>query len=283
MILVFQMAKVASRSWMRLLQQTCPDRAVHHFHTLSDQSVARIEMVVRTTGDAQTIRYMSLPRLGRPPAPIEPLIDGGVWIGPPVDVVAGVRDPVARAASAVAFLANRLGYSRYGVTVRDGGTGGSLRRLFFEVLDAARAGHRPPGDTLVQVLAHAVYDYRRWFAEELLPGFGLDVRDTEFDPDASALVMIRRHRLLVYRVEDLAPPETTDRLARTASAFLACPLGRVPPEDTTGEGRFRGLYYDFISGLRLTEDKLDWFYDCETVRHFYSDDEIAAFRSRWSA
>jgi len=281
MILIFQMAKVASRSWMRLLNNTFPNRPVIHFHTMSDESLNRIDKAVSEIGDAQTIKYLSLPRLGRPPEPIEHHVKNGRWIGPAVDIVAGVRDPVARAVSAVAFLSNRLGYTRYGVTVRDGGTPETLHKLFFKVLHAARNQTRQ-NDTFVDVLAHAVYDYRRWFQEELYSGFSIDVLNSSFDRDACGLIQYNGHRLLVYRVEDLMEDIRHSKVIATASDFFGQPLQRVPPENTAGETRFRELYKAFAASVSLSQAELDWFYDCPSVTMFYSPEEIWQFRMRWS-
>lgn len=282
MILVFQMAKVASRSWFTLLERAFPDRAVHHFHSMSSGSVDRAEDVASRPDASQTIRYLSLPRLGRPPEDLARHIRDGVWIGPPVDIVCGMRDPVARAISAVGFLSNRLGYTRRPVTIRDGGTPDALRDLFLHVLEAARTGARPR-DTLVELLVHAVADYRRWFAEELGAGFGLDIAGKPFDRQASALTIDRaHHRLLVYRVEDLGHPDRAARLLQTASAHLGRTLPAIPASDEAGESRFQHFYRAYRDMITLDEATLDWFYDTDIVRQFYDPLEVAAFRRRWS-
>jgi hypothetical protein len=285
MILVFQMAKVASRSWMRVLNTAFPERPVIHFHTMSEMSTARIDAIVQETGSNQTIRHMSLPRLGRPPQQIEPFVENGAWVGPPVDIVAGIRDPVARAVSVVGFLTNRLGYTRGEVTVRDNGTAENLNTLFFEVLRVAQGkdgqGEDDHGDTLVRILAHAVFDYRRWFQEELMPAFGIDISRMDFDRDARVLRHDGRHRLLVYRVEDLVAPETARVVTRTAGAFFGREVGDIPADDISHEGRYRALYKEFAQSVRLPEADLSWFYDHPTVEKFYTPREIAVFRRRW--
>jgi hypothetical protein len=281
-ILVFQMAKVASRSWFMMLEEAFPFRKVHHFHSISPFSLGQIDDVVARKGPEQTIRYLSLPRLGRPPQTIAHLAHQGVWHGPAVDIVAGMRDPIARAASVVAFLSNRLGYLRTPVTVRDGGGPETLRALFFNVLRAAQRDRYDGGDTLVETLTHAVFDYRRWFNEELRAGFGLDVTTTHFDRDAGALTITGQHNLLVYRVEDLGDPKVARRMMATADKVLGGTLSAVPAENTTGEARFQRLYRAFLADLHFEPADLDWFYDDDTVRHFYSAAEIAAFRARWS-
>lgn len=248
---------------------------------MSRFSLKRIDDVIDRTGTEQTIKYLSLPRLGRPPPPIEQYVRDGLWVGPDVDIVAGMRDPVARAVSVVAFLSNRLGYLRHPVTVRDGGTPEALRQLFFHVLRAAQE-ERHGGDTLVELLAHAVFDYRRWFDDELGTGFSLNVQSARFDRDAAALMLRGTHRLLVYRVEDLTDPEASRRLAVAASDMMGANLPPVPAENVTGETRFRKFYEAYRQGLRLSPDDLDWFYDHRVIRQFYTPAEIETFRARWS-
>lgn len=281
MILVFQVAKVASRSWWQLLNATFPKRAVVHFHFISTNAVERAEQTVAATQPTQTIKHMSLGRLGRPPELIKPFITDGVWTGPPVDIVAGMRDPVARAVSAVAFLCNHLGYTQYGVTVRDGGTAESLSRLFFTALRHAQAGSRS-NDTMVDLLSNVMFDYRRWFDEELNAGFGLDVFSTPFDHTQSALCLSDQHRVLVYRVEDLKKPTRHKRLIATASDYFDQPLQSVPPEVMAGQARFQEFYKAFLGTFFLSKDDLDWFYDHPTVTHFYTPEETAGFRQRWA-
>lgn len=281
-ILVFQMAKVASRSWLRLLSQNFPDRTLAHFHALSPRSVALIGHVVAAKGPEQTIEHMSLPRLGRPPESIERYVSNGVWIGPPTQIVAGVRDPVARAVSVVGFLTNRLGHKSRAVTVRSGGTAENLAALFFAVLRAAQDG-ADSADTLIQVLAHAVFDYRRWFQEELSPAFGLDALSQPFRRETGYLRLDGRHRLFVYRVEDLMQPDASRLLMAGAADFFGRELGLAPMDDVSGEARYRALYGEFVKRVRLSPADLDWFYDHPIVAHFYAPDEVAAFRRRWAA
>jgi hypothetical protein len=40
-------------------------------------------------------------------------------------------------------------------------------------------------------------------------------------------------------------------------------------------------YADFLSTFRPTQDELDLYYNCRIMRHFYSPEEIRAFRARW--
>lgn len=281
MILVFQVAKVASRSWNELLKATFPNRKVVHFHSISTNAIERVEQTVAPTEATQTIKHKTFESLGHPPALIKPFIADGVWTGPPVDIVAGMRDPVARAVSAVSFLCNRLGYTRYGVTVRDGGTAESLSRLFFTVLRHAQAGSLS-NDTMVDFLSYVMFDYRRWFQDELHAGFGLDVLSTPFDHAQQSLQLFDRHRILVYRVEDLKENGRHKRLMSTASAYFEQPLGSVPSEGMAGQARYHSLYKAFLGGFSLSKDDLDWFYDHPTVTHFYTPEEIAGFMQRWA-
>lgn len=280
--LVFQMAKVASRSWIKLLSETFPAARIAHFHSISRTSITRAEEVVAASGPLQTIKHLTLPRLGRPPESIQGDIRDHRWVGPPVTIISGIREPVARAASLVGFLSNRLGYRPWPVTVRDGGSPQSLRALFFRALRVAQ-GEDAEGDSMLRLLAHAVADYRRWFREELEPAFGLDISEATYEPEQCALCLRRSNEILVYRVEDLLDPERSERLLDTASRVLGVRLSAVPQDDATHEQRYRQLYKAFVQELSLSRSDLDWFYDHETVARFYTPDEVEGFRARWSA
>jgi hypothetical protein len=281
-ILVFQMAKVASRSWQRLLAAAMPDRRIEHFHSISDRSMALNDELLKVTGADQTVRYLFMYPLTGLQKEIAAQVHHGVWTGPPSMIVTGMRDPVARAVSAIGFLTNRLGYARVPVTVRDGGTPQNLRELFFRVLRVAQgADHQ--NDTLVRLLAFVIGDYRRWFQEELAPGFGLDVLAQPFDHSRHHLRMeAGGHRLFLYRVEDLQSARAAPVLMGQASDFFGCALGAVPDDVVAGEARYRAFYGAFKPLIRLGREDLDWFYDHPVVTAFYTPAEIERFRGTWA-
>jgi hypothetical protein len=278
--LVFQMAKVASRSWVKLLSNASPNASVTHFHSISKHSITKVEQITASNATNQTIKHLTLPRLGRPPEHIQQYIKRNVWQGPPVKIIAGVREPIARAVSAIGFLSNRLGYSPYGVTVRDGGNAQNLTKLFFQALNIAKSGESTD-DTLITLLAHVINDYDRWFKEELAAGFGLDIYQASFSNTSKTLRLKGAHELLVYRVEDLKNPNACKLLLEDASQFLGTKVTSFPEDDVSQESRYRALYKNFAKSLKLSSEDIQWFYDNETVKHFYSPEEITSFKKQW--
>lgn len=280
-ILIFQMAKVASRSWRRLLESTFSDREIENFHVISPKTVDMMSAVQTAQGPQQTMKYVDGLDLGRAAPSLEKYFKDGVWIGPPVDIVTGVRDPVARAVSAVGHMSNRVGYSRLPVTVRDGGTPANLNALFKTVLRAAREG-ADGSDTFVYFLSHMITHYRTWFQEELAPAFGADASAIPFNHAERHMLIEGRNRVLLYRVEDLADKEASALVQRAASSFFGREVGAVQPEDESREQRYKAFYREFVRTIRLTSDELDFFYEHPMVTDFYSLEEIGAFRRRWS-
>jgi len=280
-ILIFQMAKVASRSWFALMHDTCPDALISHFHAISVKRLDKIAGVVAAKPPVQTIKHLSLPQLGRPKDNIATYVKDGQWHGPPATIISGVRDPVARALSAVSFLCNRLGYTPFPVTPRDGGTPENILKVFHRALDAARTGH-DGSDTLITLLAGIIGDFDIWFEEEMHTPFGLDIRTAPFDRAAQALCVHGSNKALVYRMEDLKAPEARDRLLRTAGALFGKPMTCFPDANVAHEQRYQALYAKVTQSLRLSPSDLDWFYDNATMTHFYTPQEIDGFRRRWA-
>ncbi|WP_071673447.1 hypothetical protein [Nioella nitratireducens] len=280
-ILIFQMAKVASRSWAALMRETCPDALISHFHAISAKRLEKIAKVVAAKPPVQTIKHLTIPRLGRPQDTIAAYVKDGQWHGPPATIISGVRDPVARALSAVGFLCNRLGYTPFPVTPRDSGSPENILKIFHRALDAARNGD-DGSDTLITLLAGIIGDFDIWFEEELHAPFGLDIRTVPFDHTAQALRVYGRNQALVYRMEDLKTPEAHAKLLRAAGALFGKPMPCFPDAKVAHEQRYQALYAKVTQSLQLSPSDLDWFYENATMAHFYTPQEIDGFRRRWA-
>ncbi len=57
------------------------------------------------------------------------------------------------------------------------------------------------------------------------------------------------------------------------------PLPRV---NVAADKDYSDLYLDFLAAIRPSDEVLDRAYGSDLVRHFYSPEEIASFRARWS-
>jgi len=278
--LVFQMAKVASRSWMKLLEATLPNSTIVHFHVISDKRVNRVKRLIEKTDRHQTIKHLTNASIGHPPKQIQPFIVNGQWIGPETKIITGVRDPVARAISAVGFQCNRLGYTRFGVTPRDGGTAENLIDIFYRALKAAQSNNTQ-NDTLVSHLARVITNYNLWFKEELTPAFGVDISNTPFNRETRCLQLNGKHSLFAYRVEDLLNNDTEKILLKSTSDFIGERVTNFPQSDTSKENRYQALYTDFVKKIKLSDKDMDWFYNNDVVSKFYSPHEVEVFKSRW--
>ena len=167
-------------------------------------------------------------------------------------VVSLVRDPVARNISA-----------------------------FFQNLDHFGGGT----DEIAALFERFMRDYphdlpSRWFDDEVLPHFGVDVFGSEFDPKSGHAVFSRENvDLLVVRIDDL-----NNVGPRVLGEFLGLPgeasIGR---ENIGGDKSYSTLYSEALKKFRIPEKYVDECYATRFARHFYSDEEIAHFRERWAA
>jgi hypothetical protein len=116
-----------------------------------------------------------------------------------------------------------------------------------------------------------------WFDTELKQVFGVDVFAKPFpvsrgyDRYSSA-----NARVLLLRLEDL------DRVARTAFAeFLGATVEKVVQSNDAADKVYSAVYSRFKSLLELPSEYLDRMYCSSYSKHFYSEQELAGFRSRW--
>ena len=116
-----------------------------------------------------------------------------------------------------------------------------------------------------------------WFDCELKAVFGVDVYASEFPVQKGYQIYeSERAKVLMLRLEDLK---------RTHSSALKEFLGIddfALVMANTGEAKaYSELYGSFLRNLTLPSEYIEELYGSRYARHFYTDDEIRAFRARW--
>ena len=118
-----------------------------------------------------------------------------------------------------------------------------------------------------------------WFDTEVRALYGIDVFAQPFDPRRGyAVYRSDTADVLLLRLESLneaAPAAVRD--------FLGLSAFELVESNTAEDKSYAGLYKAFRRQLRLPAAYLDRVYGSRMARHFYSPDELAAFRRKWSA
>lgn len=281
MILVYQMAKVASRSWVEAATPATAGsgNAPLHAHYIVPENRARIAAGL---AKQPTLANMLMPKnLLRVGAATEKRIDVARRTGEPIRLITGMREPVARSISWLAFMADFYGdVSRPlnpRATVEPDFFMAALRDLWRLVL-----ADQEPADNFQWLAWYFTRAYRAWFDEEFRPSFGIDVLGPAFDSAAGAQLLGNGQvKALVYRVEDMLP-SPRESLLRIAREFLNIALPSMPKVNTGETRRSRELHAAVFNHFRLPSDWLEKIYAAPTVRHFYSEEEIAGFIRKWS-
>lgn len=260
-LIVYQMGKVGSSSVVATLNAVAPDYQIFQIHTFSREWVAKQEQQYRQAAgfhgtysiDNHVIAssYL-LDRRERRPA-------GERW-----KYISLVRDPVARNISAffqaypIYFAAKTSGYNDTEVNSKPVQ---ELEREFVEEFGEWR--HKMP---------------TVWYQSFIEPTLGIDVFSVPFDrergyqiyhgPDAD---------LLLLRFEDL-----NQKLPAALDAFLGVSANSVQKANISSEKGYAETYGAFKTNLALPESYLDTLYESAFARHFYSQEELAAFRRRWT-
>ncbi|NDJ77730.1 MAG: hypothetical protein GYB65_15870 [Chloroflexi bacterium] len=119
--------------------------------------------------------------------------------------------------------------------------------------------------------------FTSWFDRELKPGLGIDVYAHPFDP-------VRGYTRIQQDNADLMiiKLEADDALKERAIAELTgLAQFRLARQHVRAETEAGHVYRAFKDRLRLPDDILDIHYQTRWATHFYTEDEIAAFRAFW--
>jgi hypothetical protein len=256
-VLVYQMGKVASQTVVATLVHAGLSSPIFHIHVLSDEPMEDDERRYRanwtkdgTASHLWTSQYVKH-RLETEPE--------SRW-----RIVTLVRDPVARNVSmffqvSQHWLAAEQQRARY---LDDPGAFlGELRLRFLETF----AGHGFP---------------ERWFDSELRHFFGVDVYQEPFSPSRGYRIYEDgRARVLLIRVEDLR------RCAADAFRdYFGLEIGdRIQDVNIASEKHYADIYRRFVASVEFPVTYVTEMYGSRYARHFYTDEELAAFRRRWTS
>jgi len=284
MIIVHQMAKVASMSWVEAarpaaaLMGTVP----LHTHFLTERNLQTLADILAAPPDDNTLVnpliVRSMLRNGRRAAE---QVGAARAAGQAVRLISGMRDPVARSVSLLSFFADFCGHSARGLSARDGATADDVCATLEALWCAILAGTEPRG-SFERLLWHMIGMYRSWFDQEFGTVFGLDVRAAPFPGGGVLRLHARGIEALVYRAEDLTSGATGRHgVLDAAHAFLGGAGAGLPAINTAATRRSYPLYVATRDRFRLPLPILDAIYAAPIVRHFYRDEEIAAFKAHW--
>jgi len=284
---IHQMAKVASRSWVEAAKLAAPTEGslAIHCHYAVPCHRERIEVVFGWPAARQTIANMYLPRnILRVGASAWEQIESARRRQERIQVVSGMRDPVARSISLIVFMSDFYGHVSRPLSPRAVVSPeyvvGSLQENWRLVLE-----RREPGQTFEWLLWYLTDGFRNWFAGELGAAFGVDVLQGEFQvQEAVQRMRTPEADILIYRVEDMLPeaPGYAPLLAQ-ANTFLGTTLTSFPIVNSSFQRRSRELSAEVRRQFWLPTDMLDAIYGEPVVQHFYHRDEILAFKKLWSA
>jgi hypothetical protein len=286
-IVVYQMAKVASRSWVEAANLAAPTKGslAIHCHYAAPRNRERIEAVFGWPAAQQTIANMYLPRnLLRVGASVWERIESARRRQERIRVVSGMRDPVARSISLIVFMSDFYGHVSRPLSPRTVVSAefvvAWLQENWRLVLE-----HKEPGQTFEWLLWYLTDGFRSWFAGELGATFGVNVMDGTFHRrDAAQRMRAPEADILIYRVEDMLPEAPRyGRLLAEANTFLETTLTSFPKVNSSSQRRSRELSAEVRRKFWLPADMLDAIYSEPVVQHFYDCDEILAFKKLWSA
>jgi hypothetical protein len=272
-LLVYQMGKVGSTTLVASLRasRTAWDRySIYQIHRLTESGLTSLERNaaaararLRGTSHPKRRFHPEHARLGR-------------WLRKRItdprnrrkwDVITLVREPISRNLSS--FFQNLAFYYSYDFRARLEAAG--METVVAEVREIFEK------NCLDRRVDRIDTNPMTWFDAELKEVFDVDVYASDFPARKGYRIYeSERARVLLIRLEDLN---------RTHSAamneFLGIDDMTIVKASAGDAGEFPMVYEAFLRSLTLPAWYVDEIYASRYTRHFYTDEEIRAFRSRW--
>jgi hypothetical protein len=260
-LVVFQMGKVGSKTVEWSLKAAHLPNPVYHAHILCPSSIKNEEIwhYGKRPGILDRAHLPEARHLFTSYCLRERIDAGGLSETKRWKVVTLVRDPVAR---------NISGFFE-DITVRIP----NFYRRF-----------REDSLTIEELIETFLQEYAqhnvplKWFDSELNPVFAIDVYSSEFPKARGYKIYEGKYAdVLLLRLENL---NACYRVGFKEFLNLE-DLTLIPGNKSSGKEYFPA-YAQFMTSVVLPDSYLDRMYNSKYATHFYTQDEIDAFRRRWS-
>jgi hypothetical protein len=182
-------------------------------------------------------------------------------------VITMIRDPVARNVSAFFENLELFGFDYRSRLQSDSidAIMPDLERLFREQYVDGSGATRVDSDPLT------------WFDEELKTVFDVDVFKRAFPVQQGfAIYHAPKAEILMMRLKDL-----NQHAGAAFKRFLGIETQLQPRDNVAAEKDYAPLYQRFLETFEMPESYLDQMYTSKVSQHFYTDEELERFRSRW--
>ena len=271
-ILVYQMAKVGSRSVFESLKSTITDRPIYHFHILRPKSVSTYE---RWRRKSFPISMDGLPYVWRCQYLYQQITRGIRSNSKKWKVISLVRDPIARNISD--FFQN--------IRLEPKGTDGNMRVVGVgsEVYDvygfSVNINNNNPEKLIDIFLEKYPHDEPlKWFDLEFKDIFNFDIFAKDFPKsEGYKIYKYKSAEILLMRLENL------EECAQDAfKAFLNIENFSLLNRNIGSQKDYANIYQAFKDSIVFPESTLEKIYSSKYARHFYSEEEIKIFKNKWS-
>lgn len=116
-----------------------------------------------------------------------------------------------------------------------------------------------------------------WFKDEFQNILGVDVLQYPFDTEKGYTIIERDNiRIFVMQMEKM------NNLVKELSDFAGIALSSLSNSNIGNEKGYRWAYRELMNKICLSDEILNGYYDNLFIRHFYSDEDIVKFKSKYS-
>jgi len=255
-VIVYQMGKVGSKTVVKSLR-SLKSMTVYHVHDLTHNGTDRAENLYKDN-------FYKLRRIDNHVLWSQYLrkqLDTGLKGKEKWKVVTLVRDPIAKNISSFfQNLGSFIGYE-YKTKIEYMKTEDIVKeliQLFLERFD----NHEQP---------------LMWFDSELKPVLNIDVYSSEFPKLKGYEIYEGEYAdLLLLRLENL-----NECASDAFKNFLDIDEFALVESNIGNSKGYRNIYRKFLESIVLPDSYIDKMYTSKYVRHFYTQEEIEAFKAKW--
>ena len=257
-LIIYQMGKVGSSTIAASLKALNLSRPIYHVHVLTPELIDKVEKMYY--GRGMDIPFKAfLPRSKHIVESrfLRQRIDRGLN-GKKWQVITLVREPIARNVSSF-FQTFDLDTPDFIDKYRAGALNiDEFSRRFLQKSDL----HESP---------------LQWFDVQLKPVFGIDVFATDFPKTKGYKIYTSEHvSILVLKLERLS-----DYAREAFKEFLGIENFALVESNIASNKEYAAAYKNFIASVKLPAAYLDRMYQSKYARHFYTEEELDAFRAKW--